>query len=587
MRYLALAADYDGTLATDGRVDAATLAGLERLLASGRKLILVTGRELDDLLVVFPQIHLCELVVAENGALLYWPASKKEKVLGAPPPEKFLQALTTRGVAPVSTGRVITATWEPHETAVLEVIRDLGLELQVIFNKGAVMVLPAGINKATGLKAALDRMGLSPHNVVGVGDAENDHAFLRFCEFSVAVANALPTVKESADFVAKYDHGAGVVELIDELLAHDLQPYAAELSRHHILLGQQDDGTDVRFSPYGLNILLAGSSGSGKSTLATGMLERLIDQGYQFCIVDPEGDYEVMEEAVVVGSGEQAPSLTEVVQLLEKPRENAVVNLVGLSLQDRPTFFQTLLPRLQELRAKKGRPHWIVVDEAHHLIPGEWTSPSLTTAKDLTGMILVTVHPDQVSRAILSTVDLIIAIGQNPDRTIQAFAKAVGEPAPSLPGDPLPPGEAWVWKREKGAKPFHVRVAPSRTDRQRHRRKYTEGELPPDLNFYFRGPHGKLNLRAQNLMLFVQLAEGVDDETWLYHLQEGDYSRWFRDVIKNEDLAARAVEIEADGEANPTESRARIRAAIEEHYTLPSASPATATVERRRRPEGA
>lgn len=68
-------------------------------------------------------------------------------------------------------GRVIVATWEPHQTTVLEVIRELGLELHVIFNKGAVMILPSGVNKATGMAATLDELGLSPHNTVGIGDA--------------------------------------------------------------------------------------------------------------------------------------------------------------------------------------------------------------------------------------------------------------------------------------------------------------------------------------------------------------------------------------------------------------------------------
>ena len=117
---------------------------------------------------------------------------------------------------------MIVATWEPHEKTVLEAIRDCGLELQVIFNKGAVMVLPAGVNKATGLRAALAELNLSPHNAVGVGDAENDHAFLNICECAVAVANALPAVKERADIVTFADHGAGVTELIDEMLADDL-----------------------------------------------------------------------------------------------------------------------------------------------------------------------------------------------------------------------------------------------------------------------------------------------------------------------------------------------------------------------------
>ena len=112
---------------------------------------------------------------------------------------------------------MIVATWEPHEAKPSsKTIHDLGLELQVIFNKGAVMVLPSGVNKATGLAAALAELGLSPHNAVGVGDAENDHAFLRVCECSAAVANALPAVKDTADIVMKGDHGAGVAELIDQ-----------------------------------------------------------------------------------------------------------------------------------------------------------------------------------------------------------------------------------------------------------------------------------------------------------------------------------------------------------------------------------
>jgi len=54
MYFMALASDYDGTLAEDGRVAPATLEALDLLRQSGRKLILVTGRELPDLQEVFP-----------------------------------------------------------------------------------------------------------------------------------------------------------------------------------------------------------------------------------------------------------------------------------------------------------------------------------------------------------------------------------------------------------------------------------------------------------------------------------------------------------------------------------------------------
>lgn len=221
MHYFALACDYDGTLAEHGQVDDPTVAALERVRKSGRKLLLVTGRQLDDLLHVFPRTDLCDRIVAENGAVLHDVTRRETESLAARPPDEFVDELKRRGVDPLSVGRVIVATWEPHENTVLQTIRDLNLELQVIFNKGAVMVLPSGVNKATGLLRALESLKLSPHDTVGIGDAENDHAFLEACGFRVAVANALDSVKAHADWVTSSDNGAGVVELIDRITASD------------------------------------------------------------------------------------------------------------------------------------------------------------------------------------------------------------------------------------------------------------------------------------------------------------------------------------------------------------------------------
>jgi len=231
MRYLVLATDYDGTLASHGQVREDVVESLKQVRSSGRKLILVTGRHLSDLLTVFPQIDLFELVVAENGALLYWPGSKQEKLLCEPPNPSFIKLLQERGV-PATAGRGIVATREPHQDAVLNAIRELGLELQVIFNKGAVMVLPSGVNKGTGLEAAMKDLGLSTHNVVGLGDAENDHAFLSKCECSVAMANALEPLKERADIVTKGSAGDGVKEIAQQLLEDDLARYDSRLDPH-------------------------------------------------------------------------------------------------------------------------------------------------------------------------------------------------------------------------------------------------------------------------------------------------------------------------------------------------------------------
>lgn len=222
MHYRALATDYDGTLAEDGHVDEATLDALRRLRGSGRAIVLVTGRELRELQETFPQLGLCDLVVAENGALLYSPDKDRQQVLGEPPPEAFIAEMSRREVKPFAVGRVIFATWRPHESAVLEVIQQLGIGYQIIFNKRAVMVLPAQINKATGLVAALEQLELEPDNVVGIGDAENDHAFLDACGVAVAVDNALDALKQKCDLVTAGDHGRGVIELVDRILADDL-----------------------------------------------------------------------------------------------------------------------------------------------------------------------------------------------------------------------------------------------------------------------------------------------------------------------------------------------------------------------------
>ena len=221
MRFLALATDYDGTLATDGAVDPETVAALRRLAATGRTLILVTGRQLNDLLRVFPEAGLFAAVVAENGAVLYRPGSGEMRVLAPPPPAHFVETLQRRRVEPLWRGQVVVATVQPNDTAVVDVIRELGLDLQVILNKGSVMVLPASVDKATGLRAALDELALAPEHVVAIGDAENDQAFLATCGYGVAVANALEPLKAASKHVTRGEAGAGVREIIDWLLVED------------------------------------------------------------------------------------------------------------------------------------------------------------------------------------------------------------------------------------------------------------------------------------------------------------------------------------------------------------------------------
>lgn len=223
MRYKSLACDFDGTLADDGKISVDTLAALDRLKSSGRSLLLVTGRLLDDLFGTFPEYAICERIVAENGAVIYNPSDRSTKHLAASPSQKFIEALRRRNVGPLEIGQSIVAAHRIHEDAILEAIAEIGDGLQAIYNKYAVMVLSEGINKGTGLQEALSELALSADAVVGVGDAENDFALLAACGCAVAVANSIPELKEFADITTVAPSGKGVEELIEHLLRNDLR----------------------------------------------------------------------------------------------------------------------------------------------------------------------------------------------------------------------------------------------------------------------------------------------------------------------------------------------------------------------------
>jgi HAD superfamily hydrolase (TIGR01484 family) len=566
MRFHVLAADYDGTLAHHGRIEDDTWAALRRLRESGRKLVMVTGRELDDLLSILPYPDLFDRIVAENGGVVYDPATKEATLVCAAPPPEFVAELLRRGVERVSCGRVIVGTWEPHQDAVLHVIRDLGLELQVIFNKGAVMILPSSVNKATGLVKALCELGFSKHNTVGVGDAENDHALLELCECGVAVANALPALKGRADLVLEGHHGIGIVELIDRMIADDLS--SVELPRHRILLGQAATDQPVTIDPYRANILICGTSGSGKSTLATGLLERLEAAGYQFAIVDPEGDYGELDLAVGLGSAKHAPDPNEILDVLRSTTENVSVNLLGLSIDHRPEYFSGVLPALLDLRSRTGRPHWLVVDEVHHMLPASW-EPAKEMSMRPHGTIYITVHPDLVSVSVLDSLDTLIVIGEHVDETVRELCKARGlEPPTMAATGKLPTGQALYWQIGSPETQLVTTEQP-KTERKRHVRKYAEGNLGKARSFYFKGPSGKLNLKAHNLQLFNLIAAGVDDETWEFHAKNHDYSSWIRNEVKDQELAEEVERMEL----HPKPSRDAIRGAIEKRYTLPADRP--------------
>ncbi|MGA0531044.1 HAD-IIB family hydrolase [Hansschlegelia sp. KR7-227] len=561
MYFLALAADYDGTLADQGAVNAATLEALRSFKRSGRRLILVTGRELDDLRRSFPDLPLFDRVVAENGGLLYDPATGRERLLGPPPTGEFVRRLVEKRVEPISVGRTIVATWRPHETAVLQTIQELHLDLQITFNKAAVMVLGPGVNKTSGLQAALDELGLSPHNVVAVGDAENDHGFMAACGCSAAVANALPTIADSADIRLKFDHGAGVAELLQAVEARDIS--VAPPSRVGVDIGPDRDGAPAFLFPTE-TALVVGPSGCGKSSFATRLTELLAQKRFEFCVIDPEGDYDSLQDAIRLGDGATPVSVDRAIHFLQTSGLNLVVNTVAMTLPERGRLLEALLRALVELRRKTGRPHFLLVDEAHHFLPSSHAEDAETLLNQIRGVVLITTNPGLMARAALAEIDVLLA-AEPVQSAIAAIAEARGAPPPRAPTPNQ--GELLFWRvNDAGPPRIIANTAPAQPHR-RHRGKYAAGDVGTWKGFRF-GHLGPDAPCATNLADFVRLAAAVGDDVWLRHLRSGDYAAWFLNVIRDQELAQAATEIGLQVGLPAAESRKRVIEEIRSRYAL-------------------
>lgn len=563
MYYLALAADYDGTIAEHGKVSDATVQALRTFKQTGRRLVLVTGRELTDLRHAFPEVALFDRVVGENGAVIYDPVTSEERAIAPKPPPAPVQRLVERGVEPISVGHAVVATWHPHEATALEVIRELGLELHIVFNKGAVMILPTHVNKAFGLHMALEELDISSRNAVGVGDAENDHALLEACGCAAAVANAVPAIRDMADIRLQGDHGNGVVELTQMIAARDSA--IVPPSWRGILAGVDRAGQPLHLEPDSL-VLIAGVSGAGKSSLARLLTERMSQGGFEFCVIDPEGDYLGLQDAATTGSPTRQPATDEALRLLLRANINVVVDLLAVALPQRRALLAAVLKCVHRLRARSGRPHWLIVDEAHQMLPPGESRIRIASPDQLAGTILLTVEPMALTPEVLDRVDVLLALGQAAPAIVAAMAAHLGVSPPE--GRQLPAADEMLcWSRRSDHPLRILRREKPRQAHNRHSGKYAMGDVGERASFYFRGP-GDLNLRARNLSEFLRIADESPEAVWMHHLRAADYSAWFRNVIRDDDLADGAAAVEADQAIGFAESRARIGSAIRDRYIV-------------------
>lgn len=405
MRYVALAAGFDGTLARDGRCDERCVEALRALSATGRKLILVTARELRELLEIFPEARIFDYVVAENGAVMHHPATRQSEILAQAPPEILLQELRRRHVTPLSVGSSIVKTVHAHEQEINAAIRKLKLDFQLVTNPGALMMLPAGVNKASGVRAALKGVGVSRHNLVAIGDGENDLALFEYAEHAVAVQNADPLVQRVADRTTQGAYCDGFLEFAHDLMSTDL---ADAMPRHKVVLGFREDLQEVSLVPGRDSLLVCGPAGSGKMAICNRLLDQFLDQSYQCCVIGADlAGSAAPTKLMEWGDSHEAPRLTDVLSALEQPSTSVSINLAALPVDTRPVFVDALMVQLRAMHDRLGRPHAVFINQAHGFLAEGSATTAIATLSDMT-MVYVSAEPERLPAQVRGGVKLIV-----------------------------------------------------------------------------------------------------------------------------------------------------------------------------------
>lgn len=564
----ALALDYDGTLATTERPADEVLAALAAARRDGLKLLLVTGRIMNELRASFPDVEeWFDAVVAENGAVIEGSCGRHKL---APAVERGLaDAIERRGV-PVRRGDVLLACDAVSDSVVIEEVHRLGLECQLLYNRSALMVLPAGVAKGTGLQAALDLLGLSRHNTMAVGDAENDHSLLECAEFGVAVANAVDSLKDHADFVLPLPDGAGVMSLLQGPELRGEVPLRSP--RRTVAIGETDDGSPVRIPASHTNVLVAGTSRSGKSFLGGLYVEQLIDSGYTVLVIDYEGDHDgllKLRRVVAVGGERRLPEPSEISATLRQ-FVSVVVDLSMLSRPNQDSYVRSLTDEIVQLRRTSGLPHWLVIDEAHR-------SPASVTRlarSRIRACCLITWRPDQLLPQLVELFDIIVlAVGlASPNQEVLEFlARRTGQSVESIRTALGPPrlGRAVMLDRHEGHRAVGLTVGDRHSRHVRHWRKYAQGDLPERLRFVFRRSSGSsIGVEAANLRDLERIVSGVADDVLQHHLPNNDLSRWASQALQDSTLATALAEIEGGFAVagDVALARSRILDAIRDRY---------------------
>ncbi len=407
MIFKALACDYDGTLASQDRIVPEALEALEQVRKAGGRLILVTGRTLFGLTRACECLDLFDAVIAENGGVLYFPSQAMIRDLAPPPPGRLLAELDRRGVS-FETGRVVVGTWRGDEEKVRDALAAANVSLEIVYNRAALMLLPSGISKGEGVRQVIREYGLSFHDVLAIGDAENDLDLFEACGWTACPENAVPALKERADWVFPGENGAAVAAALVGPILGGLVPLSP---RHQIMLGWAAETSEpVTIPARGANVLIQGDSLSGKSWLAGGLIERLYARRYATCVIDPEGDFHALGRLpgviwVEVHEGASWEGLLS--PLNRDPSACLIADLSSLPHAKKLLAIEQGFLLVREFRERLGLPHWVVLDEAHYSLHRDGIEERAIGMGEK-GFCLVTYKPSWIRESVLKAVDIFI-----------------------------------------------------------------------------------------------------------------------------------------------------------------------------------
>ncbi|CPR07841.1 HAD family hydrolase [Mycobacterium bohemicum DSM 44277] len=443
-----------------------------------------------------------------------------------------------------------------HAASVAEAIAELELDCQIVRNRDALMVLPAGVTKGSGLDAVLLEANLSPHNTLAVGDAENDLSMFGIAELGVAVPNAVSSVLRHADLILDDPDGTGIAALLNNSYVTGARRFCPR--RRWVDIGTFDDRSPAQIPGSQGRILVTGPPGSGKSYLVGLMAERWIEAHYCVLVIDPEGDHVQLGQlhgVRVIAGRDHLPEPSELVNSLD-PRTSVVVDMSGLAETTKKDYVHRLRSTAEASREQRGFPHWVIYDEAH-LLGTEEEAPWARRG----GYVLCSFAPASLPAGEIDKSDVILALSDESGADMSSVRRAT--------------------VRFGAAPPRAFAIAERQTEHVRHRRKYADVRLPSERRFYFHDTDGQFIRPAATMEEFRSAINHLDQRALQYHLTRGDFSRWLGSTIADKGFARQVAawedEVSARHAADVERVRNQLARAIEGRYLPESDADGSAT----------